>query len=223
MHSGHFSRTSSAGSIDNMMSPTSGHRSTDCSPTTEEEDSDQKSAVSYRERRREAHTQAEQKRRDAIKKGYEDLQHLVPKCQQQDSVSSYKLSKASILQRSIDYIQLLQHQNKDLDDRRQALSKEMIALQIMRKNYEEIVKNHQHTQPGQSVSQVSDEVKMKVFQALCDRLFQSFDESVPTSNFHELSRGIFSWLEEACKPQTLKHITGSVLDQLDKQQQHQHQ
>ena len=30
--------------------------------------------MSYKERRREAHTQAEQKRRDAIKKGYDYLQ-----------------------------------------------------------------------------------------------------------------------------------------------------
>lgn len=40
--------------------------------------------MSYKERRREAHTQAEQKRRDAIKKGYDSLQELVPTCQQTD-------------------------------------------------------------------------------------------------------------------------------------------
>ena len=89
---------------------------TDCSLTTDDEDSDQKSTLNYKERRREAHTQAEQKRRDAIKKGYEDLQYLVPTCQQQDAVSSYKLSKATILQRSIDYIQFLQMQKKKQDE-----------------------------------------------------------------------------------------------------------
>lgn len=219
MHPSSFSRTSSTGSIDNMLSPSpSGHHSPDNSPTSEDDDSDQKS-LSYRERRREAHTQAEQKRRDAIKRGYEDLQHLVPKCQQQDSVSSYKLSKASILQRSIDYIQSLQNQTKALDERRQSLNKEMIALQIMKQNYENIVKNQQHTQPGQSATQVSDEIRLKVFEALCDQLFVSFDESVSTSNFTELSAGVFSWLEETCKPQTLKQITGQVLEQLERQQQ----
>lgn len=64
------------------------------------------SSMSYKERRREAHTQAEQKRRDAIKKGYDSLQELVPMCQQNDSLSGYKLSKATILQKSIDYIQV---------------------------------------------------------------------------------------------------------------------
>lgn len=72
----------------------------------DDEDSDGKSSMSYKERRREAHTQAEQKRRDAIKKGYDSLQDLVPMCQQTDSLSGYKLSKATILQKSIDYIQV---------------------------------------------------------------------------------------------------------------------
>lgn len=72
----------------------------------DDEDSDNKnSTISYKERRREAHTQAEQKRRDAIKKGYDSLQDLVPTCQQTDS-SGYKLSKATVLQKSIDYIQV---------------------------------------------------------------------------------------------------------------------
>lgn len=53
--------------------------------TDEEEELEHKlSPLSYKERRREAHTQAEQKRRDAIKKGYDTLQELVPTCQQTD-------------------------------------------------------------------------------------------------------------------------------------------
>lgn len=72
----------------------------------DDEDSEGKeSPYSYKERRREAHTQAEQKRRDAIKKGYNTLQDLVPSCQQTDN-SGYKLSKATVLQKSIDYIQV---------------------------------------------------------------------------------------------------------------------
>lgn len=53
---------------------------------SDNEDEDCKtSSLSYKERRREAHTQAEQKRRDAIKKGYDSLQELVPTCQQTDA------------------------------------------------------------------------------------------------------------------------------------------
>ena len=110
--SGSLSRASSTGSLQNVHGATSGpspvptpqERFND-GPTSEEEDSDvggmmgssggerghgsghggsksSSSSMSYKERRREAHTQAEQKRRDAIKKGYDYLQDLVPTCQQ---------------------------------------------------------------------------------------------------------------------------------------------
>lgn len=54
-------------------------------------------SLTYKERRREAHTQAEQKRRDAIKKGYDTLQDLVPTCSMSSNeTSGYKLSKATV-------------------------------------------------------------------------------------------------------------------------------
>merc|ERR1719510_1581491 len=62
---------------------------------TDGDDSDSKNSQSYKERRREAHTAAEQKRRDAIKKGYDSLQELVPQCQQTDQ-SGHKVSKAVV-------------------------------------------------------------------------------------------------------------------------------
>lgn len=127
----------------------------------EDEDSDNKnSTISYKERRREAHTQAEQKRRDAIKKGYDSLQDLVPTCQHTDS-SGYKLSKATVLQKSIDYIQFLLQQKKKQEEERNALRKEVVALRIMQANYEQIVKAHQ-TQPGHAEMRVSDETKFQV-------------------------------------------------------------
>lgn len=166
------------------------------------------SSMSYKERRREAHTQAEQKRRDAIKKGYDNLQELVPTCQQTDA-SGYKLSKATVLQKSIDYIQYLQQQKKKQEDERNALRKEVIALRIMQTNYEQIVKAQQ-SQPGHTETPVSDEVKFSVFQAIMDQLFLTFS-TVSVSNFSELSAGVFSWLEEYCKPQTLKDTVFQVL------------
>lgn len=204
-----------------MISASSTHN-TDASLTTDDEDSDHKSTTSYKERRREAHTMAEQKRRDAIKKGYEELQALVPTCAQQDSVSSYKLSKATILQRSIEYIQYMQSQQKKEEEDLQSLRKEVIALQIMKANYERIVKHHQLAQPGQTCNQVSEDVKFQVFQAICDSLFQSFDAAVTVKNFDELSGGIFGWLEEHCKPLTLRDIVISVLKQLKSQMNNHH-
>lgn len=73
---------------------------------TDDEDSDRGNQMSYKERRREAHTQAEQKRRNAINKGYDSLQDLVPTCLSHDQGQGYKMSKATVLQKSIDYIQV---------------------------------------------------------------------------------------------------------------------
>ncbi|CAG7819447.1 unnamed protein product [Allacma fusca] len=202
------SRCSSTGSINTLSS--SAHNSDD------DDDSDGKSSVSYKERRREAHTQAEQKRRDAIKKGYDWLQELVPMCQQNDSLSGYKLSKATVLQKSIDYIQYLLQQKKKQEDELAALRKEVVALQIMKVNYEQIVKAHQN-QPGNAALQVSDEVKFQVFQAIMDTLFHSFNCGLSVTNFTELSAGVFSWLEEHCKPQTLRDMVVSILQQLKNQ------
>ncbi|XP_071453259.1 max-like protein X [Hetaerina americana] len=202
-----FSRCSSTGSIHTLSS--SAHN-------TDDEDSDGKgSPRSYKERRREAHTQAEQKRRDAIKKGYDSLQDLVPTCQQPDS-SGYKLSKATVLQKSIDYIQYLLQKKRKEEEERNALRKEVVALRIMQANYEQIVKAQQN-QPGQTDMHVSDEAKSQVFQAIMDSLFQSFNTSISVANFAELSACIFSWLEEHCKPQTLQDLVLSVLHQLQTQ------
>lgn len=167
----------------------------------------------YKERRREAHTQAEQKRRDAIKKGYEDLQYMVPTCQQQDSISSYKLSKATILQRSIEYIQTLQKSKVRQENELKTLRQEVCALQIMKSNYEQMLKQHQLTvmQHGQPANQMSEQMKFEIFQAFCDNLFLSFDQYVTFGDFKQLSASIFNWLEEHCKPQTLRDSFLNIL------------
>nr|CAG4645227.1 EOG090X0H9E [Leptodora kindtii] len=182
-------------------------------PVLDEDDSDSKSTRSYKERRREAHTQAEQKRRDAIKKGYGSLQELVPTCQSQDPVCGYKLSKATVLQRSIDYIQFLQQQKKKQEDELLALRKEVVALQIMKSNYDQILKANE-MQQGQSGNQVPEEVKFHLFQTIMENLFQSFDSIVSVTSFAELSSCVFSWVEEHCKPQTMRNLVTNILQKL---------
>lgn len=207
-----FSRTSSTGSIPQgcLSSASSAHN-------TDDEDSDNtRQTMSYKDRRREAHTHAEQKRRDAIKKGYEELQCIVPTCQNSDSVGSQKLSKATVLQRSIDYIQYLISQKKKQEDDLDNLRKEVMALKIMKANYEHIVKTHQN-QPVHGQNQVPDEAKFQVFQQIMDTLFQSFNANIAVSNFAELSACVFQWLEEYCKPQSLRDVTLTILRQLNQQ------
>ncbi|XP_008833534.1 max-like protein X isoform X3 [Nannospalax galili] len=173
-------------------------------PNTDDEDSDyhqESYKESYKDRRRRAHTQAEQKRRDAIKRGYDDLQTIVPTCQQQDfSIGSQKLSKAIVLQKTIDYIQFLHKEKKKQEEEVSTLRKDVTALKIMKVNYEQIVKAHQDN-PHEGEDQVSDQVKFNVFQGIMDSLFQSFNASISVASFQELSACVFSWIEEHCEPQ----------------------
>ncbi|CAB1416957.1 unnamed protein product [Pleuronectes platessa] len=168
-------------------------------PNTDDEDSDYRHEPSYKDsykdRRRHAHSQAEQKRRDAIKKGYDDLQAIVPTCQQQSdfAVGAQKISKATVLQKTIDYIHFLHKEKKKQEEEVNVLRKEVMALKIMKTNYEHIVTAHQN-HPQQGEDQVSDQV-----------------------NFQELSACVFSWIEEHCKPQTLREFVVGVLRQLSGQ------
>jgi len=179
-------------------------------PSTDDDcDSDSKHSQSYRERRREAHTAAEQKRRDAIKKGYDTLQELVPTCTQTDA-SGHKVSKAVVLQKSIDFIQHLSKQKKSQENDLTSLRKEVVALQIMRANYEQLVRAHMRA-PQIPENLVADETKFQVFQVFMDSLFQSFNQQVSMNNFAELSGCVFSWIEERCKPGDLQDLMNLIL------------
>ncbi|XP_062540041.1 max-like protein X isoform X2 [Armigeres subalbatus] len=197
-----YSRCSSAGSV---------HTPTSSAHNTDEEDSgdnNKSSTMSYKERRREAHTQAEQKRRDAIKKGYDSLQELVPTCQQTDA-SGYKLSKASVLQKSIDYIGYLHQHKKKQDEDCASLHKEVMALRIIQKNYENMLQQQQQS-PGRTEARLSDDVKFQVFKAIMDEMFVTFDQ-LPMNDFAELTSGVIPWLEEHCKPHMLRDVVNRTL------------
>lgn len=79
--------------------------------------------------------------------------------------AGYKLSKATVLQKSIDYIQYLQQQKKKQEEERNSLRKEVLALKIMQQNYEQIVKAQQ-SEPNHTNMRVSDEVKFSVVRFL---------------------------------------------------------
>ena len=123
------------------------------------------------------------------------------------------MSKAIVLQKSIDYIQHVQSQKRKQEDDLASLRKEVVALQIMRTNYETLVKAHQ-AQPNSKDTFVPGKIKFHVFQLLMDSLFQSFNENVSMKNFSELSGCVFNWLEEQCKPQLLQELMYNILQQV---------
>lgn len=192
------------------ISSRSSRSNSDEGHTTDSEENRSTSSQSYKERRREAHTQAEQKRRDAIKKGYDCLQELVPTCQQNDS-SGYKLSKATVLQKSIDYVGYLKQQKLKQEEERAAMLKEVKALRILQRNYEHMLQ-HQQTSNRQTEA-LNDDVKFQVFQAIMDDMFISF-EQLPMNDFDELVNSVCEWLEESFKSQQLKEIAQRSITQI---------
>ncbi|XP_017874288.1 PREDICTED: max-like protein X [Drosophila arizonae] len=219
----HYSRCSSAGSTHTPNS--SAHNSDDDDDSGDARhmgatNSNSNSSLSYKERRRSAHTQAEQKRRDAIKKGYDSLQELVPRCQPNDS-SGYKLSKALILQKSIEYIGYLNQQKIRQEEESAALQKEVTALRIIQNGYETMLQ-HQQANPGPEEARLTDEAKFQVFQAILDEMFETF-QNIPMDNFKQLTSGVIPWLEEHCKPHILRNILSRTLQQMAQETQEKQQ
>lgn len=166
----------------------------------------------------------------------------MPTCQQNDT-SGYKLSKATVLQKSIDYVGYLHLQKKKQDDEYVALQKEVTALRIIQSSYENMLQ-HQQQSPGRQEARVSDEMKFQVvsvcvclcvcvhqllvfgcfktksfllwsrqFRSITDEMFNSF-ERLPMNDFAELTTGVLPWLEGHCKPHILRHIVNRTLNDL---------
>eukprot|EP00731_Ephydatia_muelleri_P014135 Em0007g1445a len=152
--------------------------------------------------KKDLHTLNEQKRRDVIKQGYAQLGDLVPSCRS----TGAKLSRAAVLQRTIDYVVHLQSQADKHQDQLEQLEREVQALRIMRDNYAQIAQTSRDSEDSGADSQVPDDVKFQVFQGIADQLFPSFNSSISVTNFDTLSSCIINWLEEYCKPQLLRGI-----------------
>lgn len=149
---------------------------------------------------------------------FEDLQTLVPNCSSQnDHISSQKLSKAVVLQRSLSYIEFLQLQQKKQGDELNKLRKEKMALTILRENYERIL-NEQQSSQNLASGAVSEQLKFHIFQELMEKMYQTFNTTVSTNDFQELSHGVINWIEEQCKPQSLRAAVKEVLVQMKSQQ-----
>jgi MAX-like protein X len=132
----------------------------------------------------------------------------VPTCQQNDS-SGYKLSKATVLQKSIEYVSYLKQQKIKQEEEKAAMLKEVKALRILQKNYEHMLQNQQTS--NQQMESVSDEVKFQVFQSIMSEMFVSF-EKLPMSDFDELVNSVCEWLESSFSSQYMKQVAQQSLN-----------
>eukprot|EP01135_Chromosphaera_perkinsii_P006805 Nk52_evm6s598 gene=Nk52_evmTU6s598 len=162
--------------------------------------------------KRSAHIAAEQKRRNNINSGFDDLQNLVPGCQ--SSRPQQKFSKATILQKGIEYIEVLSRHKAAIDSETEKLKMDIEALKLnisqmqqamqadsfnqteissAKKMYEDYVKKYS-----------SQNIKFWIFSTITDRLFETFNENVTVTSLESLSASVFAWIEHCCQLPTLR-------------------
>nr|XP_033777747.1 carbohydrate-responsive element-binding protein isoform X2 [Geotrypetes seraphini] len=181
------------------------------------------SSDSPMENRRITHISAEQKRRFNIKLGFDTLHSLVTTLSSQPSI---KVSKATTLQKTADYISKLQQERAQMQDEVQRLREEIEELNVtinlcqqqlpatgvpitrqrfdqMRKMFDDYIQ-----------SRTLQNWKFWVFSIIIRPLFESFNGIVSTASIDDLSRTSLDWLEQYCSLPALRPAVLSSLRQL---------
>lgn len=116
-----------------------------------------------------------------------------------------------MLQKSIDYVSYLKQQKIKQEEERAAMLKEVKALRILQKNYENMLQNQQTS--NQQMESISDDVKFQVLQSIMNEMFVSFDR-LPMDDFNELVNSVCEWLESNFSSQYIKQIAQSSLNNI---------
>ncbi|XP_061460746.1 carbohydrate-responsive element-binding protein [Rhineura floridana] len=175
------------------------------------------------ESRRITHISAEQKRRFNIKLGFDTLHTLVSTLSAQPSL---KVSKATTLQKTAEYIGKLQQERAALQDEAQHLRNQIEEL-----NTTINLCQHQLPDTGVPITRqrfdqmrdMFDEYvrsctlqnwKFWVFSVIMRPLFESFNGMVSTSSLESLSQTSLAWLDQYCSLPALRPTVLSALRQL---------
>jgi len=170
-------------------------------------------------KRREAHTQAEKRRRDSINRGYVELQRVVPTVQSEtDPNSGQKISKFQILLRSIDYLEFLKQQNDAQEAELTRLKKEYAGLHLMKTSYQRLngITTSTNQQGPQQVrnQEYQNEMKLEFFKMLADQLFTSFNRQVSCDDIKTLFDTVVPWLEFECNPTRINELIKLLTEQI---------
>ncbi|XP_063750848.1 carbohydrate-responsive element-binding protein-like isoform X2 [Eleginops maclovinus] len=174
------------------------------------------------ETRRITHISAEQKRRFNIKLGFDTLHNLVTTLSSQPSI---KISKATTLQKTAEYISKMQQERAQLHDEAQRLRDEIQLLNSainacqqqlpatgvpitrqrfdhMRQKFREYVR-----------TQTLQNWKFWIFSIIIEPLFESYNGMVSTASVDDLCRSTLSWLDQHCSLPALRPspLSGSEL------------
>uniref|UniRef100_A0AAY5KA61 BHLH domain-containing protein n=1 Tax=Esox lucius TaxID=8010 RepID=A0AAY5KA61_ESOLU len=165
------------------------------------------------ETRRITHISAEQKRRFNIKLGFDTLHSLVTTLSSQPSV---KISKATTLHKTAEYISKMQQERTHLHEEAQRLRDEILHLNtainecqqqlpatgvpITRQRFDHMRENfreHVRTQTLQNW-------KFWIFSMIIEPLFESYNGMVSTASVEDLCRTTLSWLDQHCSLPALR-------------------
>ncbi|KAI0980686.1 hypothetical protein GJ496_001469 [Pomphorhynchus laevis] len=147
------------------------------------------------------HAAAEQKRRIAIKRGYDLLNDAIPTCQQSDPIINTRITKHLILQNAINFIDKLINESQELRNQRSVLERDVVSLDSMEKVYKNIFCSNQLSQsfasPSTTLDQSNEQDQKKTLH-------------VQSNTIEELSFAIINWVERECNPEALDRIINRV-------------
>ncbi|KAM9497910.1 carbohydrate-responsive element-binding protein-like [Salvelinus alpinus] len=166
------------------------------------------------------HVSAEQKRRFNIKLGFDVLHSLVTTMSSQPSI---KISKATTLHKTAEYISLIQQERAQLYEEAQRLRSQILLLNSAIDVYQ-----LQLPVTGMSITcQRFDHMREKfreyvrartlqnwkfwVFSIMVEPLFDSYNRMVSTASVEDLCRTTLSWLDQYCSLPALRPMVLSSL------------
>uniref|UniRef100_A0A671TT81 Carbohydrate-responsive element-binding protein-like n=1 Tax=Sparus aurata TaxID=8175 RepID=A0A671TT81_SPAAU len=172
------------------------------------------------ETRRITHISAEQKRRFNIKLGFDTLHNLVTTLSSQPSI---KISKATTLQKTAEYISKMQQERAQLHDEAQRLREEIQLLNsainvcqqqlpatgvpITRQRFDHMRQKFREYVQAQTLQNW----KFWIFSIIIEPLFESYNGMVSTASMEDLCRSTLSWLDQHCSLPALRPMVLSSL------------
>ncbi|XP_047390040.1 carbohydrate-responsive element-binding protein isoform X2 [Sciurus carolinensis] len=177
------------------------------------------------ENRRITHISAEQKRRFNIKLGFDTLHGLVSTLSAQPSL---KVSKATTLQKTAEYIAMLQQERAAMQEEAQQLRDEIeelnAAINLCQQQLPATGVPITHQRFDQMRDMFDDYVRTRTlhnwkfwvaqFSVLIRPLFESFNGMVSTSSLHSLRQTSLAWLDQYCSLPALRPTVLNSLRQL---------
>ncbi|KAM9332187.1 carbohydrate-responsive element-binding protein isoform 3-T3 [Pholidichthys leucotaenia] len=174
----------------------------------------------HTETRRITHISAEQKRRFNIKLGFDTLHNLVTTLSSQPSI---KISKATTLQKTAEYISKMQQERAQLHEEAQRLREEIQVLNttinmcqqqlpatgvpITRQRFDHMRQKFREYVRAQTLQNW----KFWIFSVIIESLFESYNGMVSTASVEDLCRSTLSWLDQHCSLPALRPLVLSSL------------